>query len=102
MGESKHTQGPWYAREALLAGRRARMEVRTQAGGIGEPVAVMVADDKSPDAVQANARLIAAAPAYARAWAMVPENIRESILAAADPWVADSIDAHAKAEGREP
>lgn len=41
----------------------------------------------------------AAAPAYAWAWAMVPEDIRERILAAADPWVADAIDAIAKATG---
>jgi len=36
--------------------------------------------------------LIAAAPAYAVAWAMVPEEIRERVLAAAEPWVGKTLD----------
>ena len=46
---------------------------------------------------EANAHLIAAAPSYAKAWAMVPEEIRERILSAIDSRDAAAID---RAEGK--
>lgn len=54
---AKHTPGPWYVR-----GREIRTVRDT---GIGEYIAYIataIRDEKSPDALEANAALIAAAP----------------------------------------
>lgn len=86
-GEIRHA-GRTRLVEFADEGRRG-FAAEVQAGYLDDEI-----DIRNRDALT---HLFAAAPAYARAWAMVPEDIRERILAAADPWVADTIDAIAKA-----
>lgn len=71
---SAHTPGPWTAGEQLTGGS---IPVYQTKAGYGMQVARV--NGKAGEQ-EANARLIAAAPAYAVVWAMVPDEIKQRIF----------------------
>lgn len=87
MSESRHTPGPWRVDEPqlrLLDGR-------------GRPIALLTSNAAPVRGmVVANAHLLAAAPAYALAWSMVPDEIQQRIFNALHKpdtgWVEDAIE----------
>ena len=78
---STHTPGPW------IFDRNSDVEfnVIADTGRSWKWVATTTADGEGSTAIiaeeaEANARLIAAAPAFALAWSMVPDEIRQRIF----------------------
>ena len=89
---SAHTPGPWkhgLASNCILGADGTEVVELPQGA---DPEAEIWWEHE-----RANARLIAAAPSYAKAWSMVPAEIRERILSAIDWRDAEAID---RAEGK--
>lgn len=92
----KHTPGPWDVDQdgvTIIHHETITYVADLRLGGDS--------GDVFDDEARANARLIAAAPAFAKAWVMVPEEIKQRIFDALHcpdtEWVESAI---AKAEGR--
>lgn len=90
MSEAKHTPGPWVATGGYTP--------TVTAGDVLIAVPGARADSlggRTLAELGANAELIAAAPAFAAAWRLVPEDIRERIFDAlytpATGWVEKAI-----------
>jgi hypothetical protein len=109
-GEAKHTPGPWRVDVTnCLGAYGVWTDYPTHSGHDGagystQVCSVITGSFKLEDSTtraerNGNARLIAAAPAYAKAWSLVPDDIKQRIYDVlhqpAWEWVADSI---AKAE----
>lgn len=84
---SRHTPSPWEAED-----RCERFAIHAKSARTGEYFEVATVYDDN-DAADANAALIAAAPSFAKAWLMVPEEIRKRVLCAMDDADAQAIDA---------
>ena len=99
---SKHTQGPWYVVGDRIY-RRPKHELYEYGGGVAgdKPIAIInkgwFADDEAGFPVEANARLIAAAPCLLEALKDWLESWKtgDGILESRDK----AIEAIAKAEG---
>jgi hypothetical protein len=92
-----HTPGPWTARVLAETGRT----YATILAARGDIATIGSSKGQLAEEIDANARLIAAAPAYALVWSLVPDEIRQRIFDALHKpdtsWVERAIDA---AEGR--
>lgn len=91
MSEAKHTAGPW----GILKLHGATCIGVLPVNGRGKPRHGRDTEDVAQCESEADARLIAAAPAYAVAWELVPHEIRERIFDALHKpdteWVESAI-----------
>lgn len=100
MGETRHTPGPWIVDsnalfpEGSVAEGRGPKTICRMGGGNDDFTDDLNGDTTQADANRANALLIAAAPAYAVAWSLVPDEIKGRIFALCAPaagWVEAAI-----------
>lgn len=99
MSETKHTPGPWRAGFADEKARATEMIVRAEQVD-GQPYVAVCRCNFGGIDIEANALLIAAAPAYQMAWLLVPDDIKgrifDSLYKPDTEWVEAAI---AKSEG---
>lgn len=102
MTTKKHAKGPWRLGRpgCVVCDAPVGLPGHDDPGAVAYYVGHLICESVvSP----ADAQLIAAAPAYALAWSLVPDNIKGRIFDALHKpdsgWVADAI---TRAEGREP